>query len=330
MKESVSHEKNQNIELSIIVPFYNEEKNIVPLYNAINDVLSGLNKTHEMIFVDDGSKDATFSKLCKIAEENPLVKVISFKRNFGQTSAMAAGIDYSSGQILIPLDGDLQNDPRDIPRLLEKLDEGYDVVSGWRKQRKDNTFLRILPSLLANKVISFLSGVHLHDYGCSLKAYRREVISDVRLYGEMHRFIPIYAYWHGAQVTEIVVQHHPRKQGKSNYGIERTLKVILDLIVIKFLGQYVQKPIYIFGGLGILSILGGFLAALWALYLKWFRGTSFIQTPLPQLFVLLFVLGFNAILLGLLAEISIRIYYETQGKRTYLIRETRNLDDGIK
>lgn len=223
------------------------------------------------------------------------------------------------------MDGDLQNDPNDIPRLLAKLDEGYDVVSGWRRIRKDHALMRNFPSHVANKIISFISRVPLHDYGCTLKAYRRDVIEDVRLYGEMHRFIPIYAVWHGARVTEIEVSHHPRKYGKSKYGFERTVKVILDLIVIKFLGQYVQKPIHIFGFLGILSIIGGFFAGIWAVLLKMIYGTSFIKTPLPQLCVLLFVLGFNAILMGLLAEICIRIYYETGNKRTYLVRETRNI-----
>jgi len=315
---------DNSVEISILVPLYNEEENVSFLAKGLDKVMSELGRSFEILFIDDGSTDATFSSLCGIAGENPNVRVISFKRNFGQTSAMSAGIDYSRGQIIIPMDGDLQNDPRDIPLLLDKLDEGYDVVSGWRRKRKDRALSRILPSLIANKIISLISGVSLHDYGCSLKAYRREVIQDVRLYGEMHRFIPIYAVWHGAKVTELEVRHHPRRHGKSNYGIERTFKVILDLIVIKFLGQYVQKPIYIFGGLGILSILGSFLSGLWAVYLKYFRNTSFIQTPLPQLCVLLFVLGFNAILLGLLAEISIRTYYETQNKRTYLVRETRN------
>jgi glycosyltransferase involved in cell wall biosynthesis len=326
MPDSSTIKKEHAVDISIIVPFYNEEENVVPLFNSIRDILAGTNKIFELIFVDDGSTDSTFQKLSEIAQQDSRAKIISFKKNFGQTAAMAAGIDHSSGEIIIPMDGDLQNDPRDIPQLLEKLEQGYDVVSGWRKNRKDSRLSRILPSLIANKIISFISGVHLHDYGCSLKAYRREVIQDVRLYGEMHRFIPIYAVWHGASVAEIEVHHHPRQHGRSKYGIERTIKVILDLIVVKFLGQYVQKPIYVFGGLGILCILGGFLSGFWALYLKYMRGTSFIQTPLPQLCVLLFVLGFNAILLGLLAEISTRIYYETQHKRTYLIREKRNFD----
>ncbi|MBN1902867.1 glycosyltransferase family 2 protein [Candidatus Sumerlaeota bacterium] len=326
MQESPSISNNKPVDISIIVPFYNEEENVLPLYESIKDVMEETHKSFEMIFVDDGSADGTFHVLSDIAERDSLVRIISFRRNFGQTAAMAAGIDHSSGDIIIPLDGDLQNDPGDIPWLLEKLEEGYDVVSGWRKDRKDSPISRNLPSLVANKIISLISGVHLHDYGCSLKAYRRDVIQEVRLYGEMHRFIPIYAVWHGAKVAEIEVRHRPRRHGRSKYGIERTFKVILDLIVVKFLGQYVQKPIYVFGGLGILCVLGGFLTGFWAAYLKYARNTSFIQTPLPQLCVLLFVLGFNAILLGLLAEISTRIYYETQHKKTYLIREKRNFD----
>lgn len=315
------------VDLSIIIPLYNEEENVVPLVKSLLEVLEKVPKGYELILVDDGSTDGTFERLEEMARRDQGIKVLSFKRNFGQTAAMSAGIDHARGNILVPMDGDLQNDPRDIPRLLAKLDEGYDVVSGWRKKRRDRTLSRIIPSMIANKIISFISGVHLHDYGCSLKAYRREVIQDVRLYGEMHRFIPIYACWHGARVAEMVVHHRSRKHGKSKYGIERTVKVILDLIVIKFLGQYVQKPIYIFGGLGLISIAGGFLAGLLSVYLKLFGNKSFVQTPLPQLCVLLFVLGFNAILLGLLAEISIRTYYETQNKPTYLIRKTLNLDE---
>jgi len=317
--------RESKLDISIIIPIYNEEQNIRPLTESVIDVLSTLGKSCEIIFVDYGSTDGSLREMNEAADKNPLIKVVSFKHNFGQTAAMAAGFDYSSGEIIIPMDGDLQNDPHDIPRLLAKMEEGYDVVSGWRRHRKDHTLVRNFPSHVANKIISIISRVPLHDYGCTLKAYRRDVIEDVRLYGEMHRFIPIYAVWHGARVTEIEVTHHPRKFGKSKYGIERTMKVILDLIVIKFLGQYVQKPIHIFGFLGILSIIGGFLAGIWALLLKMIYGISFIKTPLPQLCVLLFVLGFNAILMGLLAEICIRIYYETGNKRTYLVRENRNV-----
>jgi glycosyltransferase involved in cell wall biosynthesis len=225
------------------------------------------------------------------------------------------------------MDADLQNDPADIPRLLAKLDEGYDVVSGWRRNRQDTFLNRTLPSRVANRLISLISGVHLHDYGCTLKAYRRDVVKDIKLYGEMHRFIPIYAVWYGAKVTELEVAHHPRKFGKSKYGFERVVKVLLDLIVIKFLGDFAHKPIYIFGGVGILCFIGAFLSGIWALLLKFIKGTSFIQTPLPLLCVLLLVLGSNAILLGLLAEIGIRTYYESQDKRTYLIKKTRNLPE---
>jgi len=312
-------------DLSVLVPVYNEEQNVAPMVKALEDALAALSFSWEIIFVNDGSRDGTLDALREIALRNPRVKVVSFRRNFGQTAALAAGVDYSSGNIIIPMDGDLQNDPRDIPRLLDKINEGFDVVSGWRKNRKDKAISRVLPSYLANKLISLISGVHLHDYGCTLKAYRREVIEDVRLYGEMHRFIPIYAVWNGAHVTEMIVRHHPRRFGRSKYGIERTFKVILDLIVIKFLGQYVQKPIYIFGGFGIISIIGGFLTGIWALLLKYLYGTSFIKTPLPQLCVMLFLLGFNSILMGLLADICMRIYYESQDKKTYLVRETLNI-----
>lgn len=315
-----------NVEVSIIIPVYNEEESLRPLYDELKQVVQQIQKNTEIIFVNDGSKDNSESILNHLAEQDKMVKVIHLQANFGQTAAIAAGLDHAEGEIIIPIDADLQNDPRDIPRLLAKLEEGYDVVSGWRKNRQDKWFNRTLPSLVANKLISIISGVKLHDYGCTLKAYRRKVIKDVKLYGEMHRFIPIYSAWYGAKVTEIVVNHRPRRFGKSKYGFERVIKVLLDLIVIKFLGDYAHKPIYVFGGVGILSFILAFLSGLWALYLKFFQKVSFIQTPLPLLFVLLIVLGFNAILLGLLAEISIRTYYEAQNKPTYLIKEKRNFE----
>jgi glycosyltransferase involved in cell wall biosynthesis len=237
-----------------------------------------------------------------------------------------AGIDYSSGDVLIPMDGDLQNDPRDIPKLLAKLQEGYQVCSGWREDRKDHPLKRNLPSRVANRLISAISGVHLHDYGCSLKAYRREVIKGVKLYGEMHRFIPIYATWQGARVAEIPVAHHPRIHGKTKYGLERTFKVILDLIVVKFLAQYAQKPIYVFGTFGLFSLFVAFIAAMAALYYKIFGDKSFIETPLPLIFVMASITGIMCILMGLLAEIIMRTYYESQGKPVYLIDECRNLE----
>ncbi len=309
--------------LSVIVPLYCEEKNVKPLYEGIAGALRGFGKSYEIIFVNDGSQDATPDIINSLAARDRNLKVIHLRRNFGQTSAMSAGIDHASGEILIPMDGDLQNDPADIPRLLEKLEEGFDVVSGWRKDRQD-AFLRSLLSRMANRLISVISNVHLHDYGCTLKAYRHEVIKDVRLYGEMHRFIPIYAMWQGAKVTEIPVHHYPRRYGRSNYGFERTLKVILDIIVIKFMGAYYHKPIYVFGAFGLISIALGFLAGAWALWRKIFEGLSLIQTPLPLLAVMCIMVGVMSILMGLIAEMLVRTYYESQDKKTYLIRERIN------
>ncbi len=311
--------------LSIIIPVYNEGENIPPLHARLLDVLPALGYPFEVIFVNDGSTDETGLKLNEITGEDPRFKVIHFRRNFGQTAAMMAGIDYSSGEVLIPMDGDLQNDPQDIPKLLEKLDEGYDVCSGWRKDRNDHPLKRDLPSRIANFVISKISGIHLHDYGCSLKAYKRDIIKGVKLYGEMHRFIPIYASWQGARVTEVPVTHYPRIHGESKYGVNRTIKVILDLMVVKFLARYAQKPIYVFGSFGLLNFLIAFVSAMIALYYKIYGEKSFIETPLPFIFIMTNVTGVMCILMGLLAEIVIRTYYESQGKPVYLIAECRNL-----
>ncbi|HET9985985.1 MAG TPA: glycosyltransferase family 2 protein [Longimicrobiales bacterium] len=304
--------------VSIVCPVYNEALNIGELYERLARVLPG--DDVEFIFVDDGSTDATYAGLRDIAAGDPRVRVIRFRRNFGQTAALSAGIDHSRGAIIVPIDGDLQNDPNDIPRLLARLDEGYDVVSGWRRDRKD-PFHRRLPSIIANRVISLISGVHLHDYGCSLKAYRRDVLADVRLYGEMHRFVPIYASWQGARVTEMVVDHHPRTRGKSNYGIERTLKVILDMLVVKFLSSYATKPIYVFGGFGFASLLAAVIVFCGMVYLKLAHIRDFVATPLPLVVVMLVLVGCLSVLLGLVAELTVRTYYESQGKRTYAIRE---------
>jgi glycosyltransferase involved in cell wall biosynthesis len=317
--------ENVNL-LSVIVPLFNEADNILPLYEKVVGLVPSLECDLEMIFVNDGSVDGSRAILDDLASRDRRVKVIHFRRNFGQTTAIMAGIDYSSGDVLIPMDGDLQNDPQDIPKLLAKLQEGYQVCSGWREERKDHALKRNLPSRLANRLISTISGVHLHDYGCSLKAYRREVIKGVKLYGEMHRFIPIYASWQGARVTEIPVAHHPRIHGKSKYGLERTFKVILDLIVVKFLAQYAQKPIYVFGTFGLFSLFIAFIAAVAALYYKFFGHKSFIETPLPLIFVMASITGIMCILMGLLAEIIMRTYYESQGKAVYLIDECRNLE----
>jgi glycosyltransferase involved in cell wall biosynthesis len=311
-----------NETLSILIPVYNEEGNLSLLYEKLVAALKKVGRPYEVLFVDDGSSDGTMEILLDLREKNPNVKIISFSRNFGQTAALSAGIDSSKGDIIIPMDGDLQNDPEDILMLLQKIEEGYDVVSGWRKGRKDPFLTRRLPSIIANKIISWIGGVYLHDYGCTLKAYRRDILKNIRLYGEMHRFIPIYAQWIGARVSEIPVRHFSRGSGSSKYGMSRVFKVILDLMVVKFLLSYSQKPIYVFGGLGLLMILGAILSGGYAVYLKLFTGLSFILTPLPLLCVLLLVLGFLSILMGFLAELLIRTYYESQGKPTYQIKET--------
>lgn len=308
--------------LSILIPVYNEVDNVLPLFERLSAALKKTERPYEVIFIDDGSTDGTLDALIDINRKNQNIKIISFTRNFGQTAALSAGIDSCKGDIIIPVDGDLQNDPEDILLLLQKIEEGYDVVSGWRKDRKDPFLNRRLPSVIANKMISFIGGVHLHDYGCTLKAYRKDILKNIRLYGEMHRFIPIYAKWVGAHVTEIPVKHLARKAGSSKYGIDRVFKVILDLMVVKFLMSYSQKPIYVFGGMGLLMVLGAFISGGYAIYLKLLKGVSFILTPLPLLSVLLLMLGFLSILMGFLAEILTRTYYESQGKPTYHIKET--------
>jgi len=312
--------------LSVVVPAYNEEKSIPILCERLLAVLDALGAPFEIILVNDGSKDGTRSALQTAAARRKEVKVIELKRNSGQTAAMMCGIDHASGDIIIPIDADLQNDPADIPALLAKIAEGYDVVSGWRKDRKDAAIRRNLPSQIANRIISFVSRVPLHDYGCTLKAYRLDVLDGVRLYGEMHRLIPVYASWMGARVTEIPVRHYPRKHGASHYGLERVAKIILDLIVVKFLDRQFMKPIYVFGGFGMLCLAISGFAVVWALYLKIVDGLSLIQTPLPLLAVMTFITGFMCILMGLLSEILMRTYFESQGKTSYVVRDTLNFD----
>lgn len=307
-------------ELSLFLPVLDEEENLRPMHAKIAAALDELGKSAEIIFVDDGSTDKSLAILKEIAAEDDRVRVISLRRNYGQTAAMSAGIDAARGDILIPMDADLQNDPADIRRLLDKLDEGYDVVSGWRKNRQDKLVSRKIPSQIANRVISWIGGVPLHDYGCSLKAYRREVIQDVKLYGEMHRFIPIYASWAGARVTEIPVDHHARTMGKSKYGISRTVKVIFDLMTIKFMASYQTKPIYVFGTFGMLAFLLAVIAGIWAIVLK-FYGTSFILTPLPVITVVMLAISVQFFLMGLLAELLVRTYHESQDKAIYAVRE---------
>ncbi len=312
--------------VSVIIPLFNEEDNVAPLCEALTPALDNLDRPYEVIFVDDGSTDGTADKLIEIATGNSHFKVLSFKRNVGQTPAMMAGIDHAKGAVIVPMDGDLQNDPADIGTLLAKLDEGYGVVSGWRKDRHDAFWTRVLPSRVANAVISWVSGVHLKDYGCTLKAYRRDVLEDFRLYGEMHRFVPIYAHWQGAKVAEVPVNHRARERGESKYGLSRIFKVLLDLLVVKFLTQYDAKPIYIFGAVGFGFFGVSLFAGIWALYLKWFDATPFVATPLPLLFTLGFITGVMCILMGLLAELMVRVYYESQGKRQYTVRKSLNVD----
>lgn len=311
--------------LSIVIPVYNEQDNIFPLQERLSAAMQQTGEEYEVIIVNDGSSDKTEANLAAVAAADPRFKVINFRRNYGQTAAVMAGIDFASGDIIVGLDGDLQNDPADIPKLLAKLAEGYDVVSGWRVDRKDAALKRNLPSRVANWLISTISGIHLHDYGCSLKAYRKEFVKGVKLYGEMHRFIPIYASWQGGKVTEIPVNHHPRIHGSSKYGLERVIKVLLDLMVVKFLASYANKPIYVFGGFGLVSIAVSFASGFLALYLKFFEGVSFILTPLPLLVVLAFITGVMSILMGLIAEVIMRTYYESQGKQVYLVKDTLNL-----
>jgi glycosyltransferase involved in cell wall biosynthesis len=325
-----SNNKHADQMISITVPIFNEEENIPLLHARVREVLQGLGRPWEVVLVNDGSSDDSHDVLDRIAAEDPHVKVVHFRRNYGQTAAMMAGFDFAEGDIIIPMDGDLQNDPTDIPRLIEKLDQGYDVCSGWRKDRQDAKFSRNLPSTMANWLISVISGVRLHDYGCTLKAYRRDVIKGVKLYGEMHRFVPIYASWQGAKVTELPVKHHARQFGKSKYGLERTMKVILDLIVVKFLAKYAQKPMYVFGAVGLTSIALSLFSGIWSAYLKVFHDISFIQTPLPLLFVMTAITGVMCILMGLLAELMTRTYHESQDKAVYAVSITRNLGGAIR
>lgn len=317
------------MDVTIVIPCYNEAETIPRLVAALDGAevtLRGLGRSTEVILVDDGSKDGSFAKLREAAANRPWLRLIRFRRNYGQTAAMAAGFKAARGDVVIPMDADLQNDPVDIPRLLAKLDEGFDVVSGWRQDRKDKVATRKLPSWIANWVIGWVSGVKLHDYGCTLKAYRREFLEPVNLYGEMHRFIPIYAKWAGARVTELPVTHHPRREGKSKYGLMRTFKVLLDLITVKFLGDYSTKPLYLFGGLGFALCATGIAAAAFTLFQRLAEHAYVHRNPLFVVAVFLFMLGVQFVMMGLLAELQIRTYHEAQSKPTYLTGETVNFE----
>jgi glycosyltransferase involved in cell wall biosynthesis len=315
------------MDLSLVVPVYNEEESLPLLFDAIHQALDSLNKSWEVILVDDGSQDRSLEVLRDLAKKDPEhLRVVAFRRNFGQTAAIAAGIDYSKGKVIVLLDADLQNDPADIPMMLTKLDEGYDVVSGWRVNRQDTFITRTLPSRMANGLISRVTGVELHDYGCTLKAYRREVLTGFRLYGEMHRFIPVFAHAVGAKIIEVPVRHHSRQFGEAKYGLERTFKVLLDLFTVKFLLSYSSKPIYLFGGTGIVIITLSTALLVYLFIRRVFFQISVFGSPLFQLSAMFFILGFQSILMGLIAELQVRTYHESQHKPTYTLRETINLD----
>ena len=313
--------------LSLVIPVLNEKDTLKTLDEAIHQALKDYETDWEVIYIDDGSQDGSLDILTDLAEiDKQHVRVVGFRRNFGQTAAIAAGIDHAQGDIIVTLDSDMQNDPADIPMMVAKLNEGYDVVSGYRKDRKDTMLTRTIPSRAANWLISQVTGVHLHDYGCTLKAYRREVLHNIRLYGEMHRFIPVYAHAYGARITEVLVRHHPRKYGKTKYGLERTFKVLLDLFTVKFLLSYAAKPIYLFGGAGIFLILASGLVLLYLLVRRIFFSISVLASPLFQMSAMFFILGFQSILMGLIAELLVRTYHESQKKPTYTIRTLINMD----
>lgn len=312
------------MKISIVLPIFNEEENIYILYKEISDVFIGLKYDYEIVAVNDASKDKSLEKLREIALKDNKVKVINLKYNSGQTAAMSAGIKNATGDIIIPMDSDLQNDPKDIPRFIEKINEGFDVVSGWRKNRQDFAISRKLPSKIANWLIRNITNVHVHDYGCSMKAYKRDLIQDIQLYGEMHRFIPAYAGWHGGKVTEIIVNHRPRIHGKTKYGISRTFKVLLDLVVVKFLSKYMNRPMHFFGGIGFISLGLGTIAGLISIILKIFEIRAFVATPLPIFSALLIIVGVQLIAMGVIAEILMRVYYESQDKTPYRISEKIN------
>lgn len=312
------------MKLSIVIPIFNEEENVALIYEEVKGVLNGMEVEHEILFIDDGSTDNSLNILKEIQNHDPSVIGISFRKNFGQTAAMSAGFDYAIGDVIVTIDGDLQNDPRDIPHMIQKIEEGYDVVTGWRHDRKDAFINRKLPSIIANKIISWTTKVSLHDYGCTLKAFRREVIKNIKLYGEMHRFIPAIASGMGISFTEIKVNHRPRKYGTSKYGISRTIRVVLDLITVKFLLSYATRPIQVFGLLGFASGSVGFLIALVMTIQRQFFGVPLADRPLLFLAILLIFVGIQFISLGLIAELQARTYHESQQKPVYYVREVLN------
>lgn len=308
-------------DISVVIPILNERENIETLYSQLRHTLDNTNKSYEIIFIDDGSTDGAFNLLKDLHQKDINVKTIKFRKNFGKTAAMSAGFDYARGEVIVTIDGDLQNDPQDIPLLLEKVNKGFDIVSGWRVERKDRFLTRRLPSYFANKFISWVTGVKLHDYGCMLKAYKREVIKNLDLYGEMHRFIPAVASWMGVSVAEVKVKYRPRKHGKSKYGLSRTLKVILDIITVKFLLSFSSKPIQIFGLLGLLALVFGGTSGLVVVLMKIIMQVNMTGNPLLYLAVLFFIVGIQFMMMGLLGEILVRVYHGVQNKPTYSVKE---------
>jgi len=312
---------SEALKVSVIVPLFNERESVAELVESIGTTLASAEMSFELIMVDDGSTDGTIDLLCELQKTTPFMRILQLRRNFGQTAAMAAGFDYARGEVIVPLDGDLQNDPADIPRMVHKLHEGYDVVSGWRRNRQDNLLNRKIPSWIANFIIGKITGVQLHDYGCTLKAYRRDVVEHLKLYGEMHRFIPALAKWSGARVTEMVVNHRPRIHGQTKYGLTRSVKVILDLITVKFLGSFSTKPLHIFGGVGLLSLLAAWVCGGVVVYQKLFQRMDMTGNPLFLLTVIFIMTSVQFLLMGLLAEMLARTYHESQNKPTYILRQ---------
>jgi len=316
----------QSPELSIVVPVLDEQDNITPLYEQITRALTG-GRIFEILFVDDGSSDKSFEILKQLHDSDSRVRVIRFRKNFGQTAALSAGFTHARGSIIVALDADLQNDPADIPKMITRLNEGFDVVSGWRKKRHDNTITRLLPSKAANWLISLITGVKLHDYGCTLKAYRKDILEETKLYGEMHRFIPALANWNGAKVTEMVVNHRPRTSGVAKYGLGRTWKVVLDLITVSFLGSFSTKPIYVFGSIGLFNAIASIILGLTVIYQKVNFDTDMSGNPLLILTAVLIIATIQFILMGLLAELLVRTYHESQNRPTYVIKEFLDAND---
>jgi glycosyltransferase involved in cell wall biosynthesis len=326
-KRMTERQRTPGVQVSVVVPLYDEAGNVEPLYHRLTAALAGLDKRYEIVAVDDGSRDETFARLEQLATEDFRLKLVKLRRNFGQTAAMAAGFDHAAGEVVVAIDGDLQNDPDDIPALLAKIDEGYDVVSGWRRQRNGDGLRRTVPSRIANRLIGLVTGVRLHDYGCTLKAYRADVLEETRLYGEMHRFLPALAHQAGARITELPVRHQARQVGKSKYGLGRAWKVVLDLLTVRFLLGYSTRPSHLFGGCGLVLCLLGMTAAGVTAYEKLVNGVYAYRQPTLLVGVFLFSIGFNLILMGLLAELIVRTYHESQAKPTYTVRELRNFDD---